>query len=146
MMKSRLMIIMNFFLVLNLGVFIFGCSNDDEEKEAQEQEIQQLVRELGDSDGMIRTHATVALSRMGEPAVPALTEALSHQDVGIRWNAVVALNMMGEPAKLAVPALIKALKDEHKEIRATAAGALAKTGTAEAQAEQDEFVPILISS
>ena len=140
MMKPRLMIIMNFFLVLNLGVFLFGCSDDDEEKETQEQEIQQLVRELGDSDGMIRTYATVALSRMGEPAVPALTEALSHQDVGIRWNAVVALNMMGEPAKLAVPALIKALKDKHKEIRATAAGALAKTGTAEAQAALVEFV------
>ncbi|MEE3194184.1 MAG: HEAT repeat domain-containing protein, partial [Candidatus Poribacteria bacterium] len=118
MTKPRLIIIINFFLILNLGVFI-GCSDDgeqEEEKETQEQEIQQLVRELGDSDGMIRTHATVALSRMGEPAVPALTEALSHQDVGIRWNAVVALNMMGESAKLAVPALIKALKDEHKEI------------------------------
>lgn len=128
MIKPRLAVMINLLLPLNLGVFIFGCS-DDEEQETQDQEIQQLVKELGDSNGMIRTYATVAVSRMGEPAVPALTKALSHQDLGVRWNAVVALNTMDEPAKLAVPALIKALKDEHQEIRATAAGALAKTGT-----------------
>ena len=109
MIKPRLTIMINLFLLLNLGMFIFGCS-DDEEKETQEQEIQQLVKELGGGDGMIRTYATVALSRMGEPAVPALIEALNHQDVGVRWNAVVALNMMGKPAKLAVSALIKSLE------------------------------------
>ncbi|MEC7868209.1 MAG: HEAT repeat domain-containing protein, partial [Candidatus Poribacteria bacterium] len=145
MIKPRLTIMINLFLLLNLGMFIFGCS-DDEEKETQEQEIQQLVKELGGGDGMIRTYATVALSRMGEPAVPALIEALNHQDVGVRWNAVVALNMMGKPAKLAVSALIKSLEDEHKEIRATAAGALAKIGTPKAKEALVEFVPTLLQS
>ena len=57
-MKPGLTVIINLLLLLNLGVFIFGCS--DEEQETQDQEIQQLVRELGDSDGMIRTYATVS--------------------------------------------------------------------------------------
>ena len=37
MTKPRLIIIINFFLILNLGVFIFGCSDDGEQEEEKEE-------------------------------------------------------------------------------------------------------------
>ena len=70
--------------------------------EAEEQDIESLIKELGDEDLFVRAGAAFALGRIGEPA------------------------------KAAVPALIKVLDDESQHIRSGAAEALRRIGTAEA--------------
>lgn len=75
-----------------------------------------------------RQQAFAALSKLGEPAVPALTEMLSHPDDSIRYSAASALGEIGPAAKSAVGALAKRLQTGHILTRQHAADALGKIG------------------
>jgi transglutaminase-like putative cysteine protease len=72
--------------------------------------------------------AADALSRIGEPAVPALVSALSDPDPKVRLQAARALARIGPPARDAVPALTRALDDTDLAVRANAARALGQIG------------------
>jgi HEAT repeat protein len=52
---------------------------------------------------------------------------LSDKDRAVRWNAASALGWMGSPARVAIPALNKALWDENGRVKKTAAESLEKT-------------------
>jgi HEAT repeats len=82
-----------------------------------------------------------ALSRIGEPAVPALVGALSDPEVNVRVQAARALARIGPPAKAAVLALTKALDDPDAGVRQNAARALGQIGP-----DARDAVPELIRS
>ena len=84
--------------------------------------IPQLMHLLGDHNRDVRSNATTLLIKIGKSAVPILMNVLEKHDEksnSISW----ILGEMGEPA---VPALIKALKNENEYVRKDAAYALGK--------------------
>ena len=89
-----------------------------------------LAAMLKDKDVQMRTWATVALMKIGEPAVPALAKEMEQGDSTIRKHALEALVNIGANAGAAVPALITSLKDEDPDVRKDAAAVLALVGPA----------------
>ena len=81
------------------------------------------------------------LSRIGAPAIPALSEALKDLDEQLREYAVRAFSRMGGAAIEAIPVLIQALADPEEEVRTYSAYALANLGGAAKDA-----VPALIEA
>jgi len=66
--------------------------------------------------------ASMALSKIGKPAVPALIRAMDDFDDNVRWQAVVAMGRIGYPgAKAAMPVIVKALGDIDPDVRAASA-------------------------
>src|SRR5262245_31191796 len=73
--------------------------------------------------------AADALGRIGQPAVPALSDALSDPDAVVRLQACRALAYMGARASAAVPELVKRLYvDPEEAVRTQAANALGQIG------------------
>ncbi len=91
-------------------------------------EIDTLISRLGDDDPVGRGEVRSALTRIGQPAVPALIAALKHSDQYVRWEAAKALTQI--PAAAAIPALLEALTDENSGVRWLAAEALVNAGDA----------------
>ena len=87
-----------------------------------------LVAALGHEDIYLRGAVSLALGRIGEPAVPALTRALQDPNGEVRWSAAIALGRVGTPAQGALPALIGALADVDANVRHAAAIALGVLG------------------
>jgi HEAT repeat protein len=85
-----------------------------------------LIAVLGDLDGEVRLSAAVALANVGAEAVEPLTATLSDKNSDARASAAYGLGLIGGPAAPATEALIKALKDEEREVRRQAAQALAR--------------------
>ena len=100
-----------------------------------ERQIQQLLRNLKDRDGWIRSSAA---SRLGElhvkEAVKELTKLLKlDRDSLVRSSAASALGDLGAEAKEAVAVLIETMKnDQIVGVRLEAAVALGNIGTNEA--------------
>ena len=83
----------------------------------------------GDFTNPSQLDSIYGLAAVGEPAVPALTEVLGDDtDWWTRAGAAAALGCMGEPAHGAVPALVKALKDNSEWVRRNAADTLGNIG------------------
>jgi HEAT repeat protein len=81
-----------------------------------------LVHCLGAEDGKVADAATEALSYIGTAAVPALTRVMKAPVTQIRGCAICALgNMRHRPS---TPAIIDALEDAEKGVRADAQAAL----------------------
>lgn len=150
-------------LSLGLAVsawLVTGCSNDEAKLP---ESIRQKIRESGrasasdsrsepripsvPSDGIttrftvrpfddwtMREAAAVALSRIGEPAVPSLIEALRSPDPTLRQQAADTLARIGPGAAAAVPALTALLEDADPRVRKSAARALGQIGPAAADA------------
>jgi hypothetical protein len=72
--------------------------------------------------------AADALGRIGQPAVPALTEALMDGSPVVRFQAARALAYMGVQATSAVPALMQSLNDQDSSVRQQSALALGQIG------------------
>lgn len=96
--------------------------------------INDLITNLGDSDGPLREKARLALIDIGKEAVPGLAEALSSKQEQLRWEAAKTLVSIADP--VSVPALIKVLRDEVFDIRWLAAEALIAIG-------RDSIEPLL---
>jgi HEAT repeat protein len=86
-----------------------------------------LVRALEDADPQVRLLAAEALHEIGEETVEHLLEAVRHKDAAIRVTAVQSLVTFHE-SRPAVTALVEALKDPDRKVRAAAAGALVRLG------------------
>src|SRR5262249_14876800 len=72
--------------------------------------------------------AADALGRIGQTAVPSLSDSLADPDPMVRLQSCRALAYMGAQAKDAVPALIRSLNDSEIAIREGAADALGQIG------------------
>lgn len=98
-----------------------------------------LIKTLADKEGDVRFWCAIALSHIGEPAVPALIRGLSDEVPAVREGAAAAaLTMMPSQAQPAVPALKQALIDKNKQVRINAARALKEIAPSEAPNTVDE--------
>ncbi|MCL4194910.1 MAG: HEAT repeat domain-containing protein, partial [Thermoguttaceae bacterium] len=92
-----------------------------------------LRKQLAGKDKAAVTEALQMLAEMGEPAVPALTEALRNPEGRVLAASILA--HIGPPAKAAVPALIEIAKHEkNPAAKREAFMALGSIGGAEAGA------------
>src|SRR5882762_1285003 len=93
-----------------------------------------LLAALGDGDSYVRTAISMSLAKLaneGFLVVPALIEALDGTDPIARATAVWAFIYMGAPAgEPAVPALIRALREEDERRRGDVVDALYFVGSA----------------
>lgn len=90
-----------------------------------------LVAALGDTDGVVRDAAAVALASFRKDAVPPLVAALKAHDPAVRRGAASALSFIGADAHDAVGPLIAALKeDDDPDVRERVAYALGSFGPA----------------
>jgi HEAT repeat protein len=71
--------------------------------------VDRLLKLLGPADGYVGRHIGDALSKIGEPAVPALIRALQDERPAVRVQAARALVRI--ESQQAIPALIEALDD-----------------------------------
>src|SRR5262249_52221379 len=82
--------------------------------------------------GWERHFAALALGKLGKKpdlVVPALSDALQHDENSeVRQDAAEGLKQFGPPAQEAVPALIKAIKEDDERVRHEACHALEEIG------------------
>lgn len=79
------------------------------------EKVQSLIAKLVDSNSKESLTASIALSKLGEAAVPQLRKALEHPKA--RLYAAHALGLIGEDAKAAIPNLIATLVQDHRDLR-----------------------------
>jgi HEAT repeat protein len=87
-----------------------------------------LIAELSNPDGIKRQRTRVALSKMGEAAIDPLIETLHSHRGPARWEAAKALSQIGSPK--AAQSLVEALEDDQFSIRWLAAEGLIALGRA----------------
>jgi len=90
-----------------------------------------LIRLLEDGDEGVRSHAAMAVGRIGKasrPAVPGLARLLEDHGKGVRLRAIEALGLIGQAAASTAPKLTKLLEDEDEAIRLKAVIALGLIG------------------
>jgi HEAT repeat protein len=83
-----------------------------------------LQNALATADEQTKIQAVEALGWIGPPAATALTGALGHADPLVRRHAARALGRLGPAAKVAEPALVRAVSDSDSGVREAAAVAL----------------------
>jgi len=88
-----------------------------------------LLAALRDDDMLVRTHAIVALGRLGTISYRPLTDALQSANVLVRRGAAGALALQMPDAAAAAPLLMTALDDPDEGVRANAGRGLAALGT-----------------
>lgn len=88
--------------------------------------VPRLMQIVTNEPGAIVTLATFALSSIGQPAIPSLTESLFHTNAHIRKLSAETLGNMDAYGVPAVPALVQAAKDPDAVVREKAIGAIAK--------------------
>ena len=103
--------------------------------------IPDLVALLEEESEVVRRNVCYALSAIGAPAVAPLIHALEAKNWWTRDSAAEVLGDMGLDAQEAVPALMRAVRDESDAVRSHAAEALGTTGQLSASA-----VPALITA
>ncbi|MCB9829711.1 MAG: carboxypeptidase regulatory-like domain-containing protein [Planctomycetes bacterium] len=81
-----------------------------------------------DTEGRLRIEAAVRLGKIKSGGVRALVPLLERGDPATKLYALCGIGEGGPDAAEAVPALVKALKDEIAEVRALAIGALGQIG------------------
>jgi len=81
-----------------------------------------------------------AQAEEGGPSPEKLAQQLSASEVALRRDAAYQLQRLGGRAKLALPALIKALDDEDKQVWSSAVTAIAAIGP-----DAKEAIPVLIA-
>lgn len=89
-------------------------------------DINALVTQLSDRDGLVRQQARFELEKIGEPAADALIEVLQTQSSPAVWEAAKALIKIRDPK--AAPALVDTLENSDPGVRWVAAEALIALG------------------
>ena len=89
----------------------------------------------------VRLHVTMAMAKIGEPAVTPLTKAFASKDADVRFYAIWGLAFVGTPAKSATPTVLKALGDPSAPVRRKAAYALGRI-----DADPDEVVAAMVEA
>jgi HEAT repeat protein len=95
-------------------------------KKAIRGNIESLIFDLTNKDGIVRIKARRQLVAYKAQSVPYLIKSLSDGNDWVRWEAAKALGQIGDPSS--IQALIKALLDERIDIRWLAAEGLIRIG------------------
>src|SRR5207253_2596857 len=106
------------------AVFLAGCG----EARYRGQPQSHWARQLREGDDAARAEASIALGKIGKPALPDLREALGHPDPRVRAAAASALGKMNTDAEDALPDLTERLSDPDPRVRASAAHAVGRIG------------------
>jgi hypothetical protein len=85
-------------------------------------QIDSLLKELYNEEGIRRKRARISLIHIGQAAVPHLIDVVQNEKGQARWEAIETLRSMEAPT--AVPILIDALNDDDTGIRWAASNAL----------------------
>jgi HEAT repeat protein len=93
-----------------------------------EAKIKQAIGVMTGNDQIDQVEASMTLSEIGAPAIPALLGLIGHKTPSVRYLVASALGDMGKPAAAVIPEIIGLLKDADGEVRAGAAEALGKIG------------------
>jgi HEAT repeats len=98
-----------------------------------------------------KERAVCMLYECGESGVPVLVRTLESPEVRLRMAGVWTLRKLGSRAREAVPALIRALQDEHYTVRWLSAQALGRIGSSESTvalttAQQDEVEDVRVAA
>ncbi len=104
-------------ILLFIPMFVLGS-------EPNTKEIRRLVVALDDAN--IRQGASIALAKLGQPAVPALRKSLVSESKDVRLWSAYTLGQIGPVAASTVEALNVSLADADPVLRAAAAEALGK--------------------
>ncbi|MEG4839795.1 HEAT repeat domain-containing protein [Microcoleus sp. B9-D4] len=128
-------------------------SNDEREIDAAieklikigEPAIPALTEALQDKNSLVGRSAAEVLAKIGPPAIPALAKGLKNSDPFVRIISASALERIRAEAKTAVPLLVPALKDSEARVRSSAASALGSLG-AEAKTAVPQLIPLLKDS
>ncbi len=94
----------------------------------ESEKIKKFVKELENSDGLVRQRARHLLVNCGTQAVQELIQALNHPNPHARWEAAEALATISDPS--AAEALVRALEDEDVSVRWAATQGLVSLGRA----------------
>jgi tetratricopeptide (TPR) repeat protein len=97
-------------------------------KEDAAEAIPALMEALCDQSNMVRFAAGRALVQIGAQSVPAAMEGLGKPEQRMRFHSALVLLQFGPRAKIAISALIGALRDRNRSVRAAAADALGEMG------------------
>jgi HEAT repeat protein len=101
--------------------------HDKSQKGTENQKIiKELIKNLGNSDGVIRERARRKLVSIGPSAIDYLAELVYTKNEMLRWEAVKTLSEIVNP--VAIPLLIDALEDDKSSIRWLAAEGLIMLG------------------
>lgn len=95
-------------------------------KSKSEEQIPDLIAELGNNDYLKRQHARLLLVHREPESLPALLDALENPNAQIRWGAVSALGEIRDPET--IPALTDMLMDEDTAVRWAAMESLINMG------------------
>jgi len=106
-----------------------------------EEVIAALIESLADTDGEVRQNIAAALGNLGQRAVPRLIDALSDSTMERRAGAAQALSQVRPVPKAAVPALLKAMKDENELVRRHVSYALSRIVGRDASASVPQTAP-----
>jgi len=90
--------------------------------------IEELIKDLSDTNGIIRQKARYELVKIGNPALDSLLELQGAEKHQARWEAVKAISEIGTSGS--IPILINALEDEEFDVRWLAAEGLIEMGHA----------------
>lgn len=90
--------------------------------------MEELIKDLSNTDGIIRQKARYELVKIGNPALDSLLELQGAEKHQARWEAVKAISEIGTSG--AIPILINALEDEEFDVRWLAAEGLIEMGHA----------------
>jgi HEAT repeat protein len=85
-----------------------------------------LIKALVHPSPSVRRNASVILRRIGRPTVQPLTQATSHANPGMRAAATRLLGQIGDP--MAIPFLVKALRDPQEAVQELAVEAIVPFG------------------
>ena len=91
-------------------------------------DVPSLIKALGSQEGDVRSKAVAELSKVGEPAIPALMEALTDINSFTRKGTAEVLGNIGNAKPEIIPALIKMLTDRNIYVRQSAVESLDKIG------------------
>ena len=90
--------------------------------------INRLQRSKRRYKDQIHVRIVHALTQIGPPAIPELTEALSSDDDFVRYGSAVVLGNLGSDSQVAASQLFVLLADEADNVRTAASSALGKIG------------------
>ena len=88
--------------------------------------IEELIKDLGNPNGIIRQKARYEMVKIGNPALDFLLQLQGSDKHLARWEAVKAISEIG--TRESIPILINALEDEEFDVRWLAAEGLIDIG------------------